>query len=1304
MSLKRMKPPTTTVRGNAMPRCAVALVAIACAAPASVIAAQPSPPASPTRGRDVLSILADGKALEGRFVSCVDGRVIIELPDGTRGNVAIGELGEADRKKVAELENTDSPGIVPPWVPGYRVRYTLRVLGDVWNTPSKTIVARIPTGGWLRPDATDIRVCTASGKAVAVAVVSHDPKGDTLIQFRNNGTDRWYWVYAMNPGAPPRDEALFARIDQTRKEEAASLIRKMEAHKSSAERQVEFRNITAEVEKQKAIVAGVTKELETWAKLLPEREAAAVAAQKKAAEAAPVVATCKTDEQATAAVAQRKAAAAKPSGDAAAAARAKAGRSQAGASASAKALAELQARVVQADATARARMEESVAADRALAAAKTPQEREAARKTATESAAAAKAAQAAARELGAKVPATRASSTSDQAVAAADDAAAKAAEQAAAGPAAESQAARMAAAKATTLRTEAEANLGKLTAASTAAQAQVAAARQAIANATTLRNTARGLIDQLAPKFDAMKAAAEAAMAASAKAVEESDKKTKQLFDLAADADPTVFKEGLTVEYREWAGDRLADWPSVVEGLLESDNVLGNALVTQVLQNANPFRRSKPRNFAASYRGHLKITTPGVYSFYVNGDDAAFLFINGYRVYTRTGTNTPVRGRIPTYSIGSDIELDPGIHHFEVHSVIGNTPWATGLCTFMWLAPGAKAWTFVPESAFVQGCMATPVLVEEASGGQVAVLDFGMDDALVSDGVSLYLARFEAQGTITNPAALRWDFGDGTTAAARSVSHIYFREGDYEVSLHSGGGLPPFRRRFHVWSPPTPTSPLSLARAVETLSAANLERMSVPQLNSVFDFLLICEQPNRWPLLERVCRLLLSKPGLDVKYRVLLNTRLMESLASQGRSDEALRLMEPALAEVARVQTLRGRILLRAAEINRTSLKDFRAANELYTRILTDYRRLKHPVVISAAVSSGDMYLEGGDQARAGEAYRLAQALRSGDAMAETQGDAVRRGALLRVAEQQLKAGDIRQTRRMLQRIEQEFPEQKLEGLYRYLRAETDRAAGRYDDAIRNYEVLLQLRAWAGYRAQAEFGLADSHSRMGDYGRALDGLAALERDFPGFFAERKLGDYRKQVESRRDVFKPAEAAGTPPDAPAREPATPFAGVSMGFEPEHTAPLAMPAACRFIPSLGLDGSYTAFIEATRAGVQSSIPPIPITNLPGQGTLWVEFWYRELQGPATPGDTRAIRVGVHDGAMAQVSSGTLVVHRTFGLWQKAAFSMAVPRTINGHVTIAVDNHQGLLQIDGLRVMPVSDTLNDALRTFIEGADPQ
>ena len=103
---------------------------------------------------------------------------------------------------------------------------------------------------------------------------------------------------------------------------------------------------------------------------------------------------------------------------------------------------------------------------------------------------------------------------------------------------------------------------------------------------------------------------------------------------------------------------------------------------------------------------------------------------------------------------------------------------------------------------------------------------------------------------------------------------------------------------------------------------------------------------------------------------------------------------------------------------------------------------------------------------------------------------AVTRGGLLRTAEQKLRAGDIQQTRQLLERIELNYPEEKLEGLYRVLRAEADRRTGRYEEALRNYEILLKLTQWSGFHDRAMHGLADTYFRLGELPQAL-GVARL---------------------------------------------------------------------------------------------------------------------------------------------------------------------------------------------------------------------
>src|SRR5262249_6947830 len=94
------------------------------------------------------------------------------------------------------------PEPAPAWPAGYQLRYTLRVVGDVAQSQSKAIVARLPTGSWLRPDGADIAVQAADGTLLPVAVLSHAATGETLIQFPRHANDVWYWAAAVNPAAP----------------------------------------------------------------------------------------------------------------------------------------------------------------------------------------------------------------------------------------------------------------------------------------------------------------------------------------------------------------------------------------------------------------------------------------------------------------------------------------------------------------------------------------------------------------------------------------------------------------------------------------------------------------------------------------------------------------------------------------------------------------------------------------------------------------------------------------------------------------------------------------------------------------------------------------------------------------------------------------------------------------------------------------------------------------------------------------------------------------------------------------------
>lgn len=1254
-------------------RCAAVLVLILTGAPVA------------GEGEERAWPLRDGANVTGQFVSLVDSVVTIQTAEGPV-SVPFAELSDSDRKYVLDTDDTPLPSRSPGWVAGYRVRYVLRAMGDLGKEKPATLIARLPTGGWLKPDASDLLVQSASGRVLPAAVLSHDPLGHTIIQFKRDHHVRWYWVYAMNPKPEPVvDPELARQIVQARADAMQALKEKAVLQKASADRAEELRRLTGALDRHKKTAADAANEIARWDELLPERQAALDAAREKVGPAEAALASAERTYQQARAEAERAVARAQKPVAEAVRARKVAEEYLAAWQAASKELEETR----KAHEAARTALE---AARQALETekARTPIEPEKVRAAEGAVRAASEALRAAERLIGDKERALGAAQTAkERTKAEAEQKAelARAAEE-------EPLPARLAERKALTEKEQAEGALRDARAAVQAAEQAVRQGRDARDRAANLKAEADAAIEELMPSLEPLTLAAQEARAASAEAVERAERTTERQWELAAGADPTLYREGMTFEVRRWEGDELANWPVVWEGLHRSDTVLGNGIVPEVLQNCNPARPGDPLNFAASYRGFLKIDQPGIYRFFVNGDDAAFLFINNYKVYSRISTNVPRRGSIPLYAVGTDIELDSGVHPFEIHHIVGNTPGATGYCTFMWLTPDSKQWTFVPPAAFSQSMLAVPVAIEEAQGRQAAAFSFGVDDVLSSDGVTLYLVRFEATGTITAPSDLRWTFGDGTTASGRTVTHVYFREGDYEVSLRSARDLPVFRRRVHVWTPPAPTNPLSLAKAVERLNALNLRALDRPTLNSMFEFLLICEQPTRWPLLERLCRHLLAQRDLDVQYRTHLYTALMDALAQQGQAAEAVRLVENALDELPPSRALRVSILLKAASIYGEHLKDYTAAGQLYERILSENRRFQHPLLRRAAISWGDLYLDGDDLARAGEAYRLAATMGRGGFAGEGATDSVTRGALLRAAEQQLKGGDIRQMRRLLARIESEFPEQKLEGLYRYLRGEADRTSGRYEQAVRHYEVLLKLRQWAGYRAPALYGIADSYYRMGRYDDSLRWLAALKESFPTFYEQRKLETYEAMIRGRIERL---EEAGP------KSAIQPFAGFHMAFEPADAPQVTPNVRFRFLPTLGFDGPSTLVIDYPTDS-HSQIYAAEFKNVESEGAFWLEFWYRNTNTPATSVTNTHVHTDFHGDGNVHSSRTTLLPERTYGEWRKVAGRLRAPVTKDGTVSLLFVFLNGLYEIDGLRVMPIADWQEEALRTFIEGAHPQ
>ncbi len=754
------------------------------------------------------------------------------------------------------------------------------------------------------------------------------------------------------------------------------------------------------------------------------------------------------------------------------------------------------------------------------------------------------------------------------------------------------------------------------------------------------------------------------------------------------------FQEGLTLEVRDGKNLKIDSWADLRPDL-DKAPVIGNAILGDVSQNCNPARPDNATEFVASYRGFLDVKKEGTHRFIINADDSSFLFVNGFKVREKTGAGNMI-GKLKISELdklSGKVELKIGVHAFEIHSAVGNRPASLGRCTVVWSPPGDTKFSTIGPKDLVHPLYARTAATEVRPGESGASFVQGLDDFLEVQGLKVFLVRLQAQGVTDK---LVWDMGDGTQRRGASLVHCFFKEEDAVVKL-GGGSLPAFQRRFRVWAESGEMSPLSLGLVVETLEQMEWRKLDVGRVREIFSYLQVCEQPNRWGLLAEVAEFLMQQPGVDLESRSQYVAARLEALGQLGKGKEALKEGETELEKFAKSPPLKVRVQMAIAAVHHYQFRDQAEASKIYKAILDENSRVEHPNLRLAAVRWGDLFAEVGDLARASETYRIAATLGGEKLTSGGVTEAATRGALMRIAEQKLKGGEYLATRQLLQKLEMEYPGRRLDGLYCFLRAETDRFSGRYDEAQRHYEMIFKLPQWAGYRDRATYGIADAYLRMGQLDKAKKWFALLKDEHPKHYETLKVAEVEKVLDSRiaRAALKGKEEL--------------FETFHLGFEANEKPWNSPLAGLPVVRAPGIDGEHSLcadfYPQSYLTGVIDLI--FHAKNLEPGAIYLCEFWYRDVLRQPPPGLATALPyVHYHLAVEGVAGDGQLAVggnmpRSSHHQWHKLSMKLRTPLAQDFVIRMRLANIVGAYYFDRLTVRRVSDQQLDALIDFLESS---
>ena len=516
--------------------------------------------------------------------------------------------------------------------------------------------------------------------------------------------------------------------------------------------------------------------------------------------------------------------------------------------------------------------------------------------------------------------------------------------------------------------------------------------------------------------------------------------------------------------------------------------VMGKRFMDRMFLGYNPF--GPDTAIANLMTGYVVAPKSGEYTFSCSSNNASFLLVDDKLLISNGGWHRPQRD----IRKNARINLKAGLHKLTFYHINRKS---NPVIVVAWKAPGEKRVRVIPPAAYS--------LVHAGKAGTMQQITKGLDIDFspLHAGETFVANRYYQRYTFVAQTVGRggkglkwtWDFGDGQGSTEDIVDHVYIADGMYTVTLTAKipRGQLTRTNRIHVsrpWDRVTRGKLDSTRDHAAIIATYNFETLKAEAVAPAFELLKRNELTKD---MIRACTAFLKRAELPADGVSAIVPVVSDLLLKNAQTDNAVKVLLVSADRCDSPETA-VRMTIRAAKIVLDVVRDDKEAMKLYTRVQSRYgRRIVPATARDVQIGIADVWRARGDYDKAAAAYKTA----GFGPEAARKKHPILRGDFSRHVESYTQSSiNYEWAEQYIQRWEQTFPADKLDGYLSLLKARLWMVQGRYAEVTIEADILARVNPTSNCGAQLLMLAVEAYRKTDKPDKATEALKRIVDKFP----------------------------------------------------------------------------------------------------------------------------------------------------------------------------------------------------------------